>query len=73
MRYKQSPGQLSLFGQVLYFDRKFDVLKDAMKAAFFDFYAYGKYPVKIEAGGNVYRFREMKKFWDIHGFYELYY
>ena len=69
---KICPGQLSIFEQVIYFDKKYNNLKDAMYTAFLDFYAFNKYPAKITAFGCIYDFRSMKKYWDIHGFEDIY-
>lgn len=69
---KTSPGQLNIFEQVSYFDKKYNNLKDAMFTAFLDFNLYKKYPAKITAFGSVYDFRSMKRYWDIHGFEDIY-
>jgi len=69
---RYSPGQLNIFEQIIYFDKKFNSLKDAMYAAFLDFYAFNKYPAKIKAFGAVYDFKSMKRYWNMYGFHDIY-
>ena len=69
---KISPGQLDIFSRVVYSNRCYANLKDAMLSAMQDFYIKKIYPEKIKTIDNVYAFREMKKFWEKHGFYDFY-
>ena len=71
-KIKVSPGQISLFCQVIYAGKNYESLKKAMICAMQDFYIKKIYPAKIIDTGKIYYFKDMKRFWTINGFFDQY-
>jgi len=71
-KIKTSPGQISIFGHIIYGNKIYNSLKDAMLCAMQDFYIKKVFPAKIISGNKTYYLRDMKEFWNINGFHDYY-
>jgi hypothetical protein len=70
---KISPGQLTIFEQIVYGDKNYKNLRDAMICAIQDFYIKKIFPSNIIATNNIYDLKAMKKYWRLYEIYNIYY
>lgn len=66
-KIKTSPGQITIFDNIIYANNYYNNLKEAMISAMQDFYIRKKYPSKIITINNIYNLKAMKRFWQLHG------
>lgn len=72
MKSKVSPGQISLFCPVVYNNKNYKSLKEAMISAMQDFYIKKKYPPKINNLGKTYNLKNMRRFWLMNELFDQY-